>query len=174
MTPLGMKSSQYGWDPQLNERMATPYLASGNVEDIFRMPGHAASSLHSSARDLARWMLATADGGRELRRRVFSEPLFNSMFAPIAAVPEGRGDLESMGLGYFLANTGSTVVAGHSGGNAGWRARILASPAAGDGILVLVNSDAGDELIELLSCAWAQAREEPERLTNRWPACRRP
>ena len=159
LAPLGMKDSRYGWDRQLHERMATPYRASGNVEDIFRLPGLAASSLHASARDLAKWMLAAARINVELRNRVISEASFESMLIPVADVTDGEGDFESMGLGYFLQRSGEMVVAGHAGGNAGWRARFLVSPVEGDGILVLTNSTDGDELIELLSCAWAQTQK---------------
>ncbi len=152
--PFGMRDSRFGWDPALAERMATPYLPSGSVEDIFRLPGQAASSLHTSGRDLASFMQASAVSNNELRNRVLSDEGFALMLEPNARADLGDAELAMMGLGYFLDKTSDVMVASHSGGNAGWRARMMVAPEKGDGLLVLTNSDNGDDLIEYMSVLW--------------------
>lgn len=159
LIPLGMTNSQFGWDPTLTQHMATPYLASGYAEDIFRLPGYAASSLHTSANDLAKWMMASAMNNRELRNQVISDRAFELMIHPVTETHLGDEELEYMGLGYFLEKTNKALVAGHSGGNAGWRARVLLTPGKGHGMLVLTNSDNGGDLVNLLSRLWLKHQD---------------
>lgn len=154
LTPLGMESGHFGWTPLVAENMATPYLQSGKPEDIFRLPGSAASSLHASARDMAQFMLAQADRNHELRNRVISDEMLAYALQPVADTDLGDEELAQMGLGFFVEGSGDTLVAGHSGGNAGWRARLLFAPRKGDGIVLLINSDNGGELISAVSGAW--------------------
>lgn len=155
LDPLGMTESQFGWDPEVSRGMATPYTRRGSEEDIFRLPGHAASSLHTSARDIAKWLMAGAWTNTALRNQVLTDASYAAMLTPVVENTSNARELTSMGLGYFVETVGEETAAGHSGGNAGWRARILLSPDRGSGFAVLTNGDAGDEVAAALSCLWA-------------------
>ena len=155
LTPLGMDNSQYGWDEALSPQMATPYYASGKPEDVFRLPGYAASSLHASAADLAKWMLAGVLKNQEARHRVISDTAFQIMLTPVAET-HLKETLPQMGLGYLLKKTDESLIAGHSGSNAGWRVRVLFSPSTGNGFVALTNSDDGGDLLRALSDLWTQ------------------
>ena len=74
----------------------------------------------------------------------------------------------STGLGYGLGYgvrllPGEIRMVSHSGGNRGWRARFAALPDRGEGIVILTNSDTGDDLTNDLLRFWSlwAAREEP-------------
>lgn len=157
LKPLGMEDSQYGWDEKLSQKMATPYLSNRIEEDIFRFSGLAASALHTSARDLSRWMLAGSWTNHELRQAVISDRSLALMYTPVVETGSGGQELAKMGFAYFLevAAGGQLYAVSHSGDNAGWSARILFNPVAGEGFVVLTNSDSGGKLIQALSCLWS-------------------
>ena len=79
------------------------------------------------------------------------------MFTPVAGTQGVGGELPTIGLGFFVYNEESQpLLVSHSGGNRGWRARFVAAPESGDGLVVLTNSDDGNRLIEALVCSWGR------------------
>jgi len=155
-SPLGMNNSQFGWDEIISDQVATPYLAGGGKEDIFRFSGLAGSALYTSARDLSRWMLASVQANQSLREGIISEDALAHMHGPVVETGFRNAELNEMGLGHFIGRSadGIDYAVSHSGDNAGWAARVLFSPRTGDGFLVLTNSDNGGKLIKALSCLW--------------------
>lgn len=156
-SPLGMNNSQFGWDEISSNQVATPYLASGGKEDIFRFSGLGGSALYTTARDLSRWMLAGVWANQSLREGIISEDALALMHGPIVETGIENFELNEMGLGHFIEMSadGNGYAVSHSGDNAGWAARVLFSPQDGDGFLVLTNDDNGGKLVKALSCLWA-------------------
>lgn len=148
LIPLGMTHSSYEWNPQAEQEMATGYGYLGEPLPGYIYTEQAAAGLYTTAADLSRFVAANMDAsnGESAGRNLLSETTLELMHTP--------GD-EDYGLGYFIKKlpNGQRLIY-HGGTNRGWRAQFALLPEAGDGLVVLTNSEHGKELHRDLVSLW--------------------
>jgi CubicO group peptidase (beta-lactamase class C family) len=153
LEPLGMKSSAFVWRPELRPRTAIAYSALGVPEPNYLFIERAANGLYTTAPDLARFVAASMPGahGEPPGRGVLSPATLALMESPAPATNGGQG------LGYRIRHFANHIDGyGHGGTLVGWRALMIAVPARRAGLVVLTNSDVGDQITEPVFCAWAR------------------
>ncbi len=162
LAPLGMARSSFEWPPAL--QAATAYQEPGQPLPNYRFTALAAAGLYSTASDLGRFVAAGMAGpNREPPGRGLLSPRdVELMFTPTVEMDTSTGLGYGLGYGVRLL-PGEIRMVSHSGGNRGWRARFAALPDRGEGIVILTNSDTGDDLTNDLLRFWSAwaAREEP-------------
>lgn len=134
-SPLGMTNSSYVWLDKFDSSTAIPH-GYRNKPLKKRKPkiGHAAATLHTTARDYAKYILAVMnfDGLTEL--------LVDSMLTPRKIVdPEDTHDV-TWGLGVGLQNTPHGISYWHWGDNMNFRCFFLALPEQKMGLVYFTNS----------------------------------
>ena len=156
--PLGMTSSRFGWDESMAAVAAVPYDASGRALPTYRFAGTAGAGLYTTASDLARFVAAGLPGpaGAHPGRGVLDNETVALMYQPAKLSDGSPGEA---GLGYGFRSYGEEQVEAviHLGGNAGWRALIVAVPERRQDLVILTNSDNGGEVVEELADLWADA-----------------
>ncbi len=142
LEPLQMTSSTLLYDGVARQAWAAGHTrtATGAMTVIptypYNRPHAPSSTLHSSASDMSRWMLAMLNGGKLDGRRVLTESSVHQMWTPTVDAREGR-----IGLAWLsLAVQGEDLI-WHGGGDTGFRARLMLLPARRVGVVVLANSD---------------------------------
>lgn len=142
LEPLQMDSSTLLYDGVPRHTWAAGHsrTPAGAMTVIPHYPYHRAhapsSTMHSSAADMSRWMLAMLNGGELDGRRILQETSRDEMWTPKVDGREGR-----VGLAWLsLAVQGEDLV-WHGGGDTGFRARLMLLPARRSGVIVLANSD---------------------------------
>ncbi|UCC73155.1 MAG: class A beta-lactamase-related serine hydrolase [Gemmatimonadota bacterium] len=139
--PLGMTSSSYIWDDRFEANLALPHNSDGELTRKGRPGpdrGHAAATLHTSASDFARFMIALMNG-TGLRDSVAV-----AMLTPQIEVDSGV----TWGLGIGLQENESGRGFWHWGDNAGYKAYTLTYPDRGVGMIWFTNSDNGHAILE--------------------------
>jgi CubicO group peptidase (beta-lactamase class C family) len=120
-------------------------------------PEMAAAGLWTTPSDLARFAAAVQRARAGAAGAILPPELAGELLR--AQAPNAR-----MGLGLLLEGEGSSLRFGHGGDDEGFLARLLASAAPGPGVVVMINSDSGGELIPAVVEAVARAegwREVP-------------
>ena len=146
--PLGMAHSSYGPTDELRRFVATGHDENGKPLPDYRFSGAGCCGLRTTAPDLALFLAAYmgGPGGEPAGRSVISPGAVNMAMEPVAHL---RGDVgfllgEDSGMGLLLETLpGGQRLVLHTGSNRGWRAVMMAVPAAGEGIVVLTNGAPG-------------------------------
>jgi CubicO group peptidase (beta-lactamase class C family) len=130
--PLGMAHSALAWD----DRLAPLYVPGRSRDGRARAPRRfdtpvASTTLYTTAGDYARFLAALLDDRRRL----------DAILAAPAPVDAGLG--LSWGLGWGLEDDGGRRTMFQWGDFPGYRALVMASPASGDGLVLLTDSDEG-------------------------------
>ena len=113
--PLGMNSSSYVWDADIDRIAATPYGSGGEpVNDPPRFTAMAAAGLATSLDDFTRFALASMArlGGEHGTSGVLRTESLALMQTPVAPA-------DNYGLGHEYGVTGGVTLVGHTGGNTG-------------------------------------------------------
>jgi CubicO group peptidase (beta-lactamase class C family) len=157
LDPLGMMHSTYQQPLplDLSDVVATGHTSEGEGEVIIgrwrTYPEMAAAGLWTTPTDLLTWAISIAavrNGGSTFVAR----ELVDEMLTP---------QIERMGLGVILRDTGTAFHFAHSGSNVGYRSRFVYYPATGQGAVVLTNGNHGAELGTELFAALAEVFEWP-------------
>jgi len=161
LDPLEMHRSTFllkETDPELR---TTPHVGRSAPEVSEVYPYHRAhapsSTLHSSAEEMCRWILACAQRGKLGEARVLEEASWEQMWTPQVEVAPDR----AMGLGWFLADSPSGAWAFHGGRDMGFRSHLTILPEQGGGLVILGNwSDLPNRPLreELMEVAFPEAR----------------
>jgi len=116
-------------------------------------PESAAAGLWSTPSDLARVAIAVqqAEGGTS--DKILSQRTASSMLT--------RG-LGEYGLGFFVENLGDRTSFSHEGGTEGYRSQLYGYTRAGQGVVVMTNSNNGAALINEILCSIAAEYAWPE------------
>jgi CubicO group peptidase (beta-lactamase class C family) len=137
LQPLGMTDSTFVWRDDLDSRVARGHNKAGDpVPKEKPVRANAASSLHTTAPDLARFV------GTMLGRPTTARPPHSvaNMLTPHTPL---HGPL-SWGLGWGLRTApDGEILFWHWGDNFGYKAFAAGSPTRGLGIVVLTNGNAG-------------------------------
>jgi tetratricopeptide (TPR) repeat protein len=98
--------------------------------------------LWTNATDLAKFAIEVQLSLQGKSNKVLSKEMVTRMVTPF---------IEShVGLGFFIQNRGDAVYFGHGGADEGFRAELIAHKEKGYGAVVMVNSDNGDIIGEIL------------------------
>ena len=151
--PLGMTSSTtHPAAVAHSDHLATPYLKTGGhfmALPLFDEGASApAGSIHSTATDMARWLLVQLGEGEVDGRRLWSFSASREMHAPQMVVARDSeyvmllpdADFRSYGLGWFVYSYQGHTVVEHSGQSDGMQALVSMMPDHRLGIVVLTNT----------------------------------
>ena len=149
LEPLGMTSSSYVWDADIDRIAATPYGSDGEPVGGPRFTAMAAAGLATTLDDFTRFALASMArlGGENGTAGVLSRETLALMHTPVEPATD-------YGLGYSYEVTGGVTLVGHGGANEGWMAVLSVAPEEGDGIVVMTNGSNGGRVHSAITCAW--------------------
>jgi len=139
-TPLGMINSSYVWDDRFEANLAMPHDGEGNVARKGRPGsgrGHAAATLHTTAPDFARFMVAVMNGS------LLSDSLATAMLTSQVVVDSGV----TWGLGIGLQENEAGHAFWHWGDNTNYKAYAIAYPDRRVGVVWFANSDHGQDIL---------------------------
>jgi CubicO group peptidase (beta-lactamase class C family) len=171
LEPLGMTSSSFDWDPPLRGRTATPYLADGKPSPVMVPQDLAADALFSTGPDLGRYLSAPLPGNEALSSAALPTRLVGRISASRDQLPRIQLDglrFDGPGLGRFIERLPDGRVAVTNGGyDPGWSSQFYLIPSAGEGIVVLTNSEVGEPVIAEILADWASWRGLPQTKMSR-------
>lgn len=143
--PLNMTNSTYSQPLPDDWRKKA---ASGHRRDGSLVPGKihvypemAAAGLWTTPTDLAKFGIEVQLSYAGRSNKVLSKEMIDKMVTPF---------MEDAGLGFFIDKRGNAVYFGHDGADEGFRAQLLMNREKGYGAVVMVNSDNGQIMGEVL------------------------
>ncbi|HLM56004.1 MAG TPA: serine hydrolase [Pyrinomonadaceae bacterium] len=152
LAPLGMKDSTYEQPlpPDWLKRAAAGHRAGGfPVEGKLHVyPEMAAAGLWTTPTDLAAFGIEVQLSLRGKSNKVLSKAMAERMVTPFV---EG-----GPGLGFFPEKHGQSLYFGHNGADEGFRAMLLMHRDKGYGVAVMVNSDSGQIIGEVMRAVAAE------------------
>jgi CubicO group peptidase (beta-lactamase class C family) len=138
--PLGMTSTSFVLSDALRAQLATGYrygrgrFAVEPYRDIAVWP---AGSMFSTPADMARYVIALLNGGRNAHGAVLQPDTVARMLAPVFQL---HPRLPAMGLSFFLDDGDGFRSARHDGGWPGFTSCMMLAPDEGLGVFALSNS----------------------------------
>jgi len=147
---LGMRDTTYA-QPLTAERAAS--AASGTAMNgspvkggWHNNPEMAAGGLWSTPSDLARLAIELALSAKGNANHVLSQATVRNMLTPhwesgVVNILGTKDDPDGMGYGFFVGKRNGRF--GHIGGNVGYQATLLMFGDAGNGVVIMTNSDVG-------------------------------
>lgn len=147
LQPLGMLSSTYTQPPAGIEpgRLATAYDHDGKeIPGKYHIyPEQAAAGLWTNPTDLAQYIIETQLAYEGRSAKVLDQQTTKLRLTPYLD--------KNAALGVFIIDPDSTLYFQHSGGNAGFRSQYYGSLENGNGVVIMINSDNGDIIPELVN-----------------------
>ena len=148
LEPMGMVRSFYTQPPP---DKILPFLATGYHEDGSEVKGKfhiypemAAAGLWTNPTDLSSFIIEMQNAYNGKSDKVLSKKMAQLMLTPY--LPNTNA-----GLGVFIEKTGARTYFGHGGANEGFRSKYYGSFEGGDGVVVMVNSDNGQIIQEIIN-----------------------
>lgn len=145
--PLKMTNSTYQQPlpDDTRKKAASGYRSDGKVVagKIHVYPEMAAAGLWTTPTDLARFAIESQLSLVGKSNKVLSKEMTAKMVTPFLAS-------EPTGLGFFSEKHGAATYFGHGGADEGFRAQLLVHKDKGYGAVVMVNSDNGQIMSEIL------------------------
>jgi CubicO group peptidase (beta-lactamase class C family) len=144
--PLGMTSSTYSQPlpDDIRKKAASGYRAGGIVVEgkIHIYPEMAAAGLWTTPTDLAKFAIEVQLSLQGKSNKVLAKETIARMVTPFID--------EQVGMGFFIEKHGKAIYFGHNGADEGFRAGLLVHKEKGYGVAVMVNSDNGQIIDEIL------------------------
>jgi len=165
--PVGMTNSTYSQPlpEDWRRRAATGYKPDGSEVKgkIHVYPEMAAAGLWTTPTDLAKFAIEVQLSLAGKSNKVLSKESVERMVTPFAS--------ENVGMGFFLQKHGAAVYFGHGGADEGFRAVLIAHRDKGYGAVVMVNSDNGQIMEEIVRSiareyAWEDYLPAPFEVTT--------
>jgi len=145
LVPLGMTSSTYSQPlpSDWRKKAATGYRATGREVDgkIHIYPEMAAAGLWTTPTDLAKFGIEMELSLLGRSNKVLSKESVEKMTTPV---------IDQAGLGFFIDKRTNTTYFGHDGADEGFRAQMVFNKDKGFGAVVMVNSDNGQIMMEVI------------------------
>jgi CubicO group peptidase (beta-lactamase class C family) len=145
LKPLGMTNSTYNQPLPANWRpkAATGYRTNGQEVEgkIHIYPEMAAAGLWTTPTDLAKFAIEMQLSLAGRSNKILTKQSVETMTTPVK---------EDAGLGFFIDKHGNDVYFGHGGSDEGFTSQLLVSKDKGCGVAVMINSDAGAILEEVV------------------------
>jgi CubicO group peptidase (beta-lactamase class C family) len=146
LQPMGMLNSFYTQPPPPGAfpNLATAYYRNGSpiVGKFHIYPEQAADGLWTNPTELANYIIEMQLSLEGKSNKVLSKELTQTMLTPT---------MENAGLGVFIESRGNRKYFGHGGANEGFRCQYYGSLEGGDGVVVMVNSDNGGIIPEIVN-----------------------
>lgn len=154
--PLNMTNSTYSQPlpDDWRKKAASGHRGDGALVDgkIHVYPEMAAAGLWTTPTDLAKFGIEVQLSYAGKSNKVLPKELIDKMVTPF---------MEQVGLGFFIDKRGNSVYFGHDGADEGFRASMLMHRDKGYGVVVMVNSDNGQIMGEVMrSIAYAYQWDE--------------
>ena len=150
LKPMGMSSSFFTQPPPETKRsvLATAYHDDGSeVRGKFHIyPEQAPAGLWTNPTDLAKYIIETQLSLEGKSAKVLTQSFTRTRLTPY---------LDKVGLGVFIHEVGGNEYFEHSGGNEGFRCIYMGSLKGGNGVVVMVNSDNGMILQEVVNSVFS-------------------
>ena len=143
--PLNMTNSTYSQplpDDWL-KKAASGHRANGSLVEGKRhvYPEMAAAGLWTTPSDLARFGIEVQLSYAGRSNKILTKELTGKMVTPF---------MEDVGLGFFIDKKTNAVYFGHDGADEGFRAQLLMNREKGYGAVIMVNSDNGQIMPEVM------------------------
>jgi len=145
LRPLNMTNSTYSQPLPDDWRKKA---ASGHRRDgapvagkIHVYPEMAAAGLWTTPTDLAKFAIEVQLSYAGKSNKILKQPMIEKMVTPF---------MEQVGLGFFIDKRGNSVYFGHDGADEGFRAQLIMHREKGYGAVVMVNSDNGQIMPEVI------------------------
>jgi len=145
LRPLNMTNSTYSQPLPDDWRKKA---ASGHRRDgvpvagkIHVYPEMAAAGLWTTPTDLAKFAIEVQLSYAGKSNKILTQPMIEKMVTPF---------MEQVGLGFFIDKRGNSVYFGHDGADEGFRAQLIMHREKGYGAVVMVNSDNGQIMPEVI------------------------
>lgn len=143
LQPLGMTNSSYEQPPSPAKKnaLATGYTTNGKeIESRYQ----AAAGLWTNPTDLCKYIIEMQLAYKGESEKVLNKEMVHKMFTPF--FPKGEA-----ALGVFITKKGSGNYFQHGGSNEGFRCQYYGSIENGNGVVVMVNSDNGAIINEIIN-----------------------
>lgn len=158
LIPLGMHQSSFAWSDTLRAAMPVGYELDGSPVPAYVYAANASGGLLSTAEDVAHFIRAEMAGSYSANEDGLSPTSVRELHMPQVDVPGLFGWVaEAYGLGHFVETlpSGQRAV-WHGGQGHGWMTHFHAVPEAGDGIVILTNSERSWPLMAHVLSDWAR------------------
>ena len=143
--PLKMTNSTYSQPlpDDWRKKAASGHRRDGSLVagKIHVYPEMAAAGLWTTPTDLAKFAIEVQLSYAGRSNKILTKELTEKMVTPF---------MEDVGLGFFIDKRGNAVYFGHDGADEGFRAQLLMNREKGYGAVVMVNSDNGQIMPEVL------------------------
>jgi CubicO group peptidase (beta-lactamase class C family) len=147
LKPMGMTASFYTQPPPGDRQssLATAYYADGKeVKGKYHIyPEEAPAGLWTNPTDLCKYIIETQLSYQGKSNKVLSQEFTRLRLTPYVDA--------SAALGVFIDKKGDAKYFEHGGSNEGFRCQYFGSVEGGDGVAVMVNSDNGGILQEVIN-----------------------
>jgi CubicO group peptidase (beta-lactamase class C family) len=156
--PLGMERSRFGWSDTLQATMPSGHEHNGTPVAPYIYAVQASGGLVATAADLGRFVQAAMTGGSSVEPRVLQRESIRRLHTPQASTSGLYGLVsDAYGMGHFIETLpdGRRAV-WHGGQGHGWMSHFHAVPAAGEGIVILTNSQRSWPLLGHVLADWAR------------------
>lgn len=147
LDPLGMTSSTYQQPPQKPQSLlASGHRSNGDpVEGNYHIyPEQAAAGLWTNPKELSQFIIEIQKALNGTSNTVLKQATTQKMLTPLL-------EERDAGLGVFVEKRGGLQFFNHSGANEGFRCKYYGSLTHGKGVVVMVNSDNGAVVGELIN-----------------------
>ena len=146
LTPLGMTGSSYEQPSKIDSTLlATGYTGNGDeVPGKYHVyPEQAAAGLWTNPTDLSKYIIETQLAWEGKSSKVLNQTTTHLRLTPY-------GDVHAA-LGVFIDSTDGRIYFQHGGANEGFRCQYMGSLSGGDGLVIMVNSDNGAIIPEIMN-----------------------
>jgi len=144
--PLGMTSSTYSQPlpAETRKNAASGHRGNGKTVEgkIHIYPEMAAAGLWTTPTDLGKFAIEVQLSLAGKSNKVLSKEMTTKMVTPFIS--------DNVGMGFFIEKHGQATYFGHGGADEGFRAQLLAHLDKGYGAAVMVNSDNGEIMNEII------------------------
>lgn len=144
LKPLNMKNSTFS-QPLNNQwkNFASAYDTNENVlkGEFYIYPEQAPDGLWTTATDLARFVISIQQALKNNPSAILKQDMAKEMLTPVLSSSD-------VALGTFIKEKGGEKYFTHSGANLGYRSDYYGSFTTGNGVVILTNSDNGQQLID--------------------------
>jgi CubicO group peptidase (beta-lactamase class C family) len=145
LAPLGMSNSTYSQPLPVDwrKKAATGYRQNGSEVEgkIHIYPEMAAAGLWTTPTDLAKFAIELQLSLAGRSNKVLTKQSVETMTSSF---------MDDVGLGFFIEKHGNALYFGHGGADEGFRAELVVSRDKGYGVAVMVNSDNGQIIREVI------------------------
>ncbi len=165
--PLEMTNSTYSQPlpDDWRKKAASGHKGNGNpvAGKIHTYPEMAAAGLWTTPTDLAKFAIEVQLSLAGKSNKVLSKETVDKMVAPFIE--------DFVGMGFFIEKHGNALYFGHGGADEGFRAQLLVHKTKGYGAVVMVNSDNGQIMSEIIKgiareYGWEDFLPEPYEIVS--------